>query len=172
MPWSSSSISTPSSMPKKSKCHHERRNSPSVASLQADLLLLLDDLLDLAVLDLLELGGGDLALLALGARLLQRRGAQQAADHVGAERRLGSCGHRAVLLGIFGRANHGRRASRQPQSARVATWARPMCTLAPPGSTPPCDAARPVTPRWSPARRGRRAARRCRPRDTMRRARG
>ncbi len=33
----------------------ERRNSPSVASLQADLFLLLDDLLDLAVLDRLEL---------------------------------------------------------------------------------------------------------------------
>ena len=57
--------------------------------LQPDLFLLLDDLLDLAVLDLFELGGGDLALLALGARLLDRRGAQQAADHVGAEWRLG-----------------------------------------------------------------------------------
>ena len=33
--------------------------------LEPDLLLLLDDLLDLAVLDLLQLGGADLALLAL-----------------------------------------------------------------------------------------------------------
>ena len=49
--------------------------------LEADLLLLLDDLLDLAVLDLFELGRGDRALLALRARLLDRRGAQQAADH-------------------------------------------------------------------------------------------
>ncbi len=57
--------------------------------LEADLLLLLDDLLDLAVLDLFQLRGGDRALLALRARLLDRRGAQQAADHVGAERRLG-----------------------------------------------------------------------------------
>ena len=48
--------------------------------LQADLLLLPDDLLDLLVLDLLELVGRDLALLALGARVLERRGAQQAAD--------------------------------------------------------------------------------------------
>src|SRR6516225_1282067 len=32
MPWSTSVISTPSSMPKKSKCHHDRRNSPSVAT--------------------------------------------------------------------------------------------------------------------------------------------
>src|SRR5215467_2058814 len=32
MPWSSSTRSQPSSCQKKSKCHHERRNSPSVAS--------------------------------------------------------------------------------------------------------------------------------------------
>ena len=77
---------TPGRCSKKSKCHQERRNSPSVASLQADLLLLLDDLPDLLVLDGLELRGRDLALLALGARLLQRGGAQQAADLVGADR--------------------------------------------------------------------------------------
>ena len=58
--------------------------------LEPDLFLLLDDLLDLAVLDRRERCRGDLALLALGARFLQRRGAQQAADHVGAKRRLGS----------------------------------------------------------------------------------
>ena len=57
--------------------------------LQPDLLLLLDNLLDLAVLNLLQLRGSDRALLALGARVLDRRGAQQAADHVGAERRFG-----------------------------------------------------------------------------------
>src|ERR1035437_7272622 len=43
--------------------------------LEPDLLLLLDDLLDLAVLDRLELGRVDLALLALRARLFDRRGA-------------------------------------------------------------------------------------------------
>src|SRR5215468_1810098 len=32
MPWSSTTRSQPSSCQKKSKCHHERRNSPSVAS--------------------------------------------------------------------------------------------------------------------------------------------
>ena len=58
--------------------------------LEADLLLLLDDLLDLAVLDGLELGRRDRALLALGARLLERGGTQEAADMVGAERRFGS----------------------------------------------------------------------------------
>ena len=58
--------------------------------LEADLLLLLDDLLDLTVLDGLELGRRDRALLALGARLLQRGGTQEAADMVGAKRRFGS----------------------------------------------------------------------------------
>ena len=58
--------------------------------LEPDLFLLLDDLLDLAVLDLPELLGGDLALLALRPRLLERRGAQQAADMIGAEWRFGS----------------------------------------------------------------------------------
>ena len=57
--------------------------------LQADLLLLLDDLLDLDVFDGFELHVGDLALLVLRARLLHRRGAQQTADLVGAKRRLG-----------------------------------------------------------------------------------
>src|SRR6266508_4953005 len=56
--------------------------------LQSDLLLFLDDLLDLAVLDLRERVGGNLAALALGASCLEGRGAQQAADVVGAIRRL------------------------------------------------------------------------------------
>ena len=57
-------------------------------ALQADLLLLLDDLLDLLVLDLLQLSGVDLVLLALLARFLDRRRAQEAADVIGAKRRL------------------------------------------------------------------------------------
>ena len=56
--------------------------------LEADLLLLPDDLLDLAIFDGLEVGVLDLALGVLGARLFQRRGAQQAADVVGAEWRV------------------------------------------------------------------------------------
>src|SRR5579862_113378 len=44
--------------------------------LQSDILLLLDDLLDLAILDLLKLRRVDCAFLVLGARFLQRRGAQ------------------------------------------------------------------------------------------------
>src|SRR4029450_1111854 len=58
--------------------------------LDPDLLLLLDHLLDLAILDLLQLRGADLALLALRPRGLERRGAQQAAHVIGPERRLGS----------------------------------------------------------------------------------
>ena len=61
--------------------------------LEPDLLLLLDGLLDLAVLDCLELVGGDLALPMLGARLLERRRTQQAPDVIGAERGLGSRCH-------------------------------------------------------------------------------
>jgi hypothetical protein len=57
--------------------------------LQPDLLLLFDDRLDLAVLDRFQFSRADLALGVPGARLLQRRGPQQAADVVGAEWRLG-----------------------------------------------------------------------------------
>ena len=46
-------------------------------ALQADLFLLLDDLRNFLVLDLLQIGRADLALLALRARLLDRRGAQK-----------------------------------------------------------------------------------------------
>ena len=40
MPCSASTISTPCRSPRKSKCHHDRRNSPSVTASQPDLLLL------------------------------------------------------------------------------------------------------------------------------------
>src|ERR1700722_14694055 len=81
-------------------------------ALEADLLLLLDDLLDLAVLDLLELRSRDRALLALGAGFLERRGAQNRADHIGAVRRL-VFGHRAILLKNCWRDTSGGRAFRQ-----------------------------------------------------------
>ena len=51
-------------------------------------LLLADDRLDLAVLDRLELFGGDLAALALAARLLEGGWTQEASDMIGAKRRL------------------------------------------------------------------------------------
>lgn len=57
---------------------------------KTDLLLLLDDLFDLAVFHRLELSGCDLALVMPGACLPQGGGTQQAADMVGAERRLGA----------------------------------------------------------------------------------
>ena len=87
--------------------------------LEPDFLLLLDDLLDLAVLDLLELRRGDLALFALGARFLQRRGAQNAADHVGAERRLGSR-HRAILHNLLCGLTSRGSGLRQPQNRGAA----------------------------------------------------
>jgi hypothetical protein len=58
--------------------------------LQAHLLLLLDQLRNFLILDLLQVGGADLPLLALLAGFLDRRGAQEAADMVGAIGRLGS----------------------------------------------------------------------------------
>src|SRR4051812_41770959 len=57
---------------------------------QSGLLLLLDQRCDLTVLDRLELRRRDPAALALAARLLQRRRAQQAADMIGAKRWFGS----------------------------------------------------------------------------------
>ena len=55
--------------------------------LQADGLLLADQGLDLAVLDVLQGIAIDFAARALATRLLQRGGAEQAADVVGAEGR-------------------------------------------------------------------------------------
>src|SRR5262249_38305310 len=65
--------------------------------LEPDLLLLPDDLLDLAVPHRGELGGGDLLLLVPRARRLEWGGAQQAADVVGPKRRFGRCRHRGHL---------------------------------------------------------------------------
>src|SRR5215218_407554 len=61
--------------------------------LQADILLLFDYVLDLAVLDGFELFSRDLALFARRPRLLQSRRTQKAADVIGAKGRGGS-GHR------------------------------------------------------------------------------
>ena len=57
--------------------------------LEADRLLLGDDLPDLGVLDRRQLLGGDAAGLALGAGLLQRRRAQDGADVIGTEWHIG-----------------------------------------------------------------------------------
>ncbi len=53
--------------------------------LQADILLLLDDALDLPVLDRFQGVGRDLALGALRPCVMDGSGAQQAADVIGAE---------------------------------------------------------------------------------------
>src|ERR1019366_1743309 len=54
---------------------------------QADLFLAFDDGRDLAVFDGPELIAGDFTKRALGARMLERQGAQQAADMIRAKRR-------------------------------------------------------------------------------------
>jgi hypothetical protein len=56
---------------------------------KADVLLLLDDALDFAVFDFLQLCGVDLAFGVLRPRIMNGLGTEQAADMVGAERRLG-----------------------------------------------------------------------------------
>src|SRR5690242_11293269 len=61
--------------------------------LQANRFLLGNELADLRVLDRLEIHRADLPGQPLGARLLDRRAAQQAADLVSAERRLGALAH-------------------------------------------------------------------------------
>src|SRR5215831_4464796 len=81
--------------------------------LKPDVFLFLDDLLDLAVLDLLERRRADLAFFPFGPRFLQSGGTQQAADHVGAEGRFGP-GHWQKLLRIS-RGN-----KRQPQLSSTA----------------------------------------------------
>src|SRR5712691_2608370 len=83
--------------------------------LQPHLLLLPDDLLDLPVLDLLERGGADRPLLVLGARLLERRRAQEAADVIGPERRPGSF-HRWAPRNSLPRARPRLPRRRQPQN--------------------------------------------------------
>ena len=86
MPWSVDTRSQPVRCQKKSKCHQERRNSPSVASCRPTSSCLRMIFLISSSSTALSWAGGDLALLALGARFFQRRGAQQAADLVGAVR--------------------------------------------------------------------------------------
>ena len=58
--------------------------------LQADRLLPGDELADLGILDRFQPGRRDLTGRTLGARRLYRRAAQEAADLVSAERRLGA----------------------------------------------------------------------------------
>ena len=65
--------------------------------LQPDLLLLPDRLFDLAVFDRAQRVRGDLIARALGPRLFDRGGPQQAADMVGAKRRRSSL-HPVFLL--------------------------------------------------------------------------
>src|SRR6266516_7956340 len=79
--------------------------------LQPDLLLLADDVLDLA-----QRAGGNLAALAFGAGLFERRGTQQAADVIGAVGRPGSA--HGLFLRTRGHCSGVRRASDLPATPR------------------------------------------------------
>src|SRR6185369_15474210 len=61
--------------------------------------------------DRLELRGGDLAALALGARLLESGGTQEAPDMIGAKRRLGAWHDGSCVLGKTVIARAGGRSS-------------------------------------------------------------
>src|SRR5262249_22037746 len=111
---------------------------------QPDVLLLADDRLDLTVFDRGELGGGDLAALALGARRFERGGAQQTPHVIGAKRRLGA-GH-ALPYRSRG-ATPSKRAITPPRPApRPASPARSRISLRRTADPPfrrsaPCPAA-------------------------------
>src|SRR5262249_12347349 len=64
-------------------------------------LFLVDQGLDLAVLNRLELFRGDLVLLSFCARALERRRPQQAADMIGAEGRFSSLHQISLVLQFF-----------------------------------------------------------------------
>ena len=68
----------------KSMCQEARRNSPSVADWQADVVLQRDDLADRLVLDRAQLVRRRSGRRVVLARLEQLRRPQQAADVVGA----------------------------------------------------------------------------------------
>ena len=120
--------------------------------LQAGLLLLGDDRADLAVFDLLERIGGDLAIGAALARLLQRRGAQQAADMIGAERRLGALHSFSFRLSLPLAVIVSQQGSRRAQAANViAKPRRPIrrSCAASPTAPPPTKRC---LPRWRRSR--------------------
>ena len=81
----------------KSMCQEPRRSSPSVASCRPIGLLQAHRLADRLILDRAQLVGVDGARRVVGPGLQQRRRAQQAADVIGAERRLGTPGHGSGL---------------------------------------------------------------------------
>src|SRR5215469_5730148 len=95
MPCGRISFSQPVRPQKKSRCHQERRYSPSVTSLRPTSCCLAM-MFDLAILDRLELGRRDLALLALLTRHLDGIRTQETADLVGTKRRLGALWHVAL----------------------------------------------------------------------------
>jgi hypothetical protein len=104
--------------------------------LEPDLLLLGDDVADLAILDLLELTRGDLAFLALGAGILERRGTQEAADVVGTVGRDGPV-HRAISLLIGSVAPPVFMGVFSPNEAGIGTCVNPKTRWGVMGLVPP-----------------------------------
>src|SRR5262249_37428082 len=100
--------------------------------LKADILLLLDDALDLAVLDLLQRLLAQLALSMLGPRVVDRLRTKQAADMVGAERRLIS--FHVFTPGIRKSVSGPRLRRRSPQSCGASPTALPRRGHCPPRS--------------------------------------
>src|SRR5580692_11183447 len=96
--------------------------------MQADVLLLLDDLFDSAVFGRLEIGVADLVFGVAFASFFQLGGTQQAADMVGAERRLSTLHYsphtsRAISAIIRSFAHSSSSASVLPSSVE----AKPHC---------------------------------------------
>src|SRR5262249_30758169 len=84
--------------------------------LQPYVLLLLDDPGDLTILDRLQLGTRFSAFLLFAACLLERRGAEEAADMGGGKRRLGAVLLAGPLKTILARARPRRASRRQPKN--------------------------------------------------------
>src|SRR5258707_10729637 len=88
--------------------------------LQADRRLLVHDLFDLDVLDLAQIVGRYLALLQFGARLLDARRPQQAADLVGAERSF--CSLHVLLPKIRAFSSEVDSGSREENASKQTVW--------------------------------------------------
>ena len=82
----------------KSMCHEPRRSSPSVAACSPIASCMRTAVAHGVVLDRAQLVGLEAPVGVVGARLQERGRAQQAADVIGAERRLGTPGHRDAVL--------------------------------------------------------------------------
>ena len=112
----------------KSMCHDARRNSPSVAERSPTSSCLRTTSRIASSSIAAQLGRVDPAGGVVVARLQQLRRAEQAADVVGAERRLRACAHRIGLLG---------RGQSSKNAVASSPWRRTSKRIAVPGAH--CD---------------------------------